>query len=186
MLISAQLVEAVLRRIRFFSRVARLSLIWQLALARGEIVSSTWLIATRRSSLTRELLPLVCVGSMFIAFRWHAEGIREREDDEREFESWIGLVRAVLDLILAGVEDELSGWSKTNVPSLLVLWVQSCSTRKDLKQRIVTKWLIFESIAAELVMQKAGSIFCGTHWSAEQPDFTCNFLNYLFARIHSK
>ena len=47
----------------------------------------------------------------------------------------------MLDLMLegreAGVEEE-SGESRTNVPSLLLLWVQSCSSKYDLKQNIIT------------------------------------------------
>jgi hypothetical protein len=132
MLISAQFTEAFWRRIKFLSRVTRLSLIWQLALARGEMVSLTWLMAARRSSLARVLLPFVweasCMGDMSILL----EGMRVR-DEERDCGSRDAFFRGVLVLMLAGVADGLSGESSTNVPSRLVLWLQSWSTRNDLK-----------------------------------------------------
>ena len=114
------------------SSSARVSLIWLLALASGDIVSSTCLTAMASSS-EDWTLPLVRLVSMQKLLRLVAEGILDREVG-RDEESVILLIWVDDDLMVAGMvrDVDISESSRMKVPLLFKVMLQSCSIMNDL------------------------------------------------------
>ena len=134
--------EAVLRVARFLSSSTSESRIWPEARASGVTASSTLAKAAAMSSPSTD--PLVPLASGPGERRWPgAEGILERGPQEEEGELRGGAVEERMEAG-EGETEGASVESSTKVPSLLPVWVQSCSTR----------WLL-ERVVEE-VMEEGG------------------------------
>ena len=116
-----------------------------MALAKGEIVSSTCFTASSNSP-EDVFIPLVWLdvgvvnfltGILFIEADLLLESIKE----PLKLVFMIGvLVAGALEfLALLGLLEDESGESRTNVPSLLGLCVQSCSTKYDLVNSFINR-----------------------------------------------